>query len=301
MLPPQTPTMLSNLLPKYNPALFSEIHELSPYLDPDANSDSIRFIAYVAGVITIGHLLLLQAVKLYLGKHNDCTDDKNNASTAAWKASYQMTNCFVNLVLGCLGIYYHMQLPLDATYMDKIVGYEHMKLFPIGQIGYQLWALPIGIIFIGETKQMIIHHIAVICVCSTSAFIRCGFRYYNPYFYGLIEISSVPLSIMNAFKDNKHWIKLYPEMYSTVRLIFGCLFLLVRVVLWTPFYWNFFALESMLLYSSEVITTKIILATFLCASLVLTFLQYFWASKIISALVKGPPSEHNADPTKKTN
>ncbi len=291
--------MLSIILPKYNPALFSEIHKMSTFLDPENNSDSIRFIAYVAFVITIAHLLLLQVVKTFLGNRGDPADDKEKASAAAWKASYQMTNFLVNLVLGCLGMYFHMNLPWDASTMDKIVGYEHVKLFAVGQIGYQLWALPIGIIFIGETKQMIIHHVAVICVCSTSAFIRCGFRYYNPYFYGLVEISSVPLSIMNAFKDNKHWIKLYPEVYSTVRLVFGCLFLLVRVVLWTPFYWNFFALELMLLYSSEFILTKLILATFLVASLVLTMLQYFWASKIISALVKGSGSEHG--PTKKRN
>ncbi len=291
--------MLSNILPKYNPALFSEIHKMSTFLDPENNSDSIRFIAYVAGVITIAHLLLLQVVKAILEHRGESAADKEKASAAAWKASYQLTNFLVNLVLGCLGIYFQMKLPWDASTMDKIVGYEHVKLFAVGQIGYQLWALPIGIIFIGETKQMIIHHVAVICVCSTSAFIRCGFRYYNPYFYGLIEISSVPLSIMNAFKDNKHWIKLYPEVYSTVRLVFGCLFLLVRVVLWTPFYWNFFALELMLLYSSESIVTKLILATFLIASLVLTVLQYFWASKIISALVKGSGSEHS--PTNKRN
>lgn len=282
------------MLPRYEPELFNGVHQLDTFLDPEANSDAIRFIAYVAGGITVAHLLLLQVVKIYLGKRGDCSSDNKKDSSSAWKVSYQLTNLFVNLVLGCLGIYFHMNLPWNASTMDKIVGYEHVKLFPVGQIGYQLWALPIGIIFIGETKQMIIHHVAVICVCWTSAFLRCGFRYYNPYFYGLIEISSVPLSIMNAFKDNKHWIKLYPEMYSTVRLVFGCLFLLVRVVLWTPFYWNFFALASMLLYSSEVIATKIILSTFLIASLVLTLLQYFWASKIISALVKGRGSNHGS-------
>lgn len=291
--------MLSILFPKYDTELFRDIHQLSPFLDPAVNGDSIRFIAYVAGVITIVHLLLLLGVKSFWVNRGGCTDDKKLAYAAAWKASYQLTNLIVNLVLGCLGIYYQAQVPWDESTTEKIVGYEHVKLFSLGQIGYQLWALPIGIIFIGESTQMIIHHVAVICVCSTSAFIRCGFRYYTPYFYGLIEISSVPLSIMNGFKDNKHWIKQYPEMYSTVRLVFGCLFLLVRVVLWTPFYWNFFALASMLLYSSEVVSTKIILALFLIASLVLTFLQYFWARKIISALVKGPGSEHSAGPTKK--
>lgn len=91
---------------------------------------------------------------------------------------------------------------------------------------------------------------------------------------------------MNSFKNNKHWIKAYPEMYTAVRLVFAISFLLVRVVLWTPFYWSFFALASMLLYSSEALSTKIILTLFNGSSLVLTGLQYFWAIKIVSAVVK---------------
>ena len=62
-------------------------------------------------------------------------------------------------------------------------------------------------------------------------------------------------------------------------------------VLWTPIYWNFFALASMLLYSSDVTSTKIILTLFNLSSLILTMLQYFWASKIIAAMVKGAPKK----------
>ena len=146
---------------------------------------------------------------------------------------------------------------------------------------------------------MIIHHLAVICVGSVTAFISCGFRYYTPFFYGMIEISSVPLSVMNAFKNNPEWIKAYPGVYSKVRLVFGITFLIVRVVLWTPIYWNFFSLASMHLYSSHVVSAQIILSLFILASLVLTMLQYFWASKIILAMGKGGSKKNKNKDAKK--
>jgi hypothetical protein len=278
---------------KYDPALFDEIHKVSTFLPAEENEDSIRLIAFVMGVITVLHLVLLYAVKLWQHSvRGDVkkmpADEREAASLAAWKGSYQMTNLLVNLALGCVGIYYQLvHVPWDESTMNKIAGYEHVKLFAIAQVGYQAWALPIGLFFVGETREMLIHHVAVICVGSVSAFVHCGFRYFTPYFYGAIEISSVPLSIMNSFKNNKHWIKAYPEMYSAVRLVFALSFLLVRTILWTPFYWSFFSLASMLLYSSESTTTRVILTLFNLSSLVITFLQYFWATKIIAAIVKG--------------
>ena len=67
-------------------------------------------------------------------------------------------------------------------------------------------------------------------------------------------------------------------MYSNVRLLFGVTFLIVRVVLWTPFYWDFITLAMMLLRSCEAGSTKVILALFNLSSLVLTMLQYFWSA-----------------------
>jgi len=282
--------MLSSLIPSYDVVAFNEIHTASRFLPSDENYDSLYSIMYVMVCITILNLILLQAVKLW--------QRQKSITTATWKASYQITNLIVNLLLGCMGVYYQFNLPLDnVSTIDKIIGYENLKIFSLGQIGYQLWALTVGIIYVGETRPMIIHHVAVICVCTVSAFVRCGFRYYTPYFYGLIEISSVPLSVMNSFKNNKQWIKDYPDVYSAVRLIFGVTFLSVRVILWTPYYWSFFALCSMFTYSSDALTSKFILIVFLLASLVLTFLQIFWASKIVKALLFPPKKK---DQSKKT-
>lgn len=273
--------MLSSLIPKYDAAVFSGLHEMSTYLPQEENYDSLKCIMYVVVIITIIHIILLQAVKVLRGKSASSLDIS--------KSAYQVTNLLVNLTLGCLGIYYQIKLyPYDAPTTERIAGYEHVKIFSVIQIGYQLWALPVGIIFVGETTPMIIHHVSVCIVASTTAFVKCGFRYYSPYFYGLIEISSVPLSIMNSFKNNKQWIKDYPEVYSTVRLVFGVTFLLTRVIIWTPWYSSFFSHACLLWYSGEVFSTKVLLGLFIIASLVLTFLQYFWASKIVSAMVKKP-------------
>ncbi|KAL7462310.1 hypothetical protein ACHAXS_002691 [Conticribra weissflogii] len=203
--------MTSTIFPQYDSALFDSIHQAPTFLPPQENDESVRIITFVAASITILHLILLRIVKAQLSKKKK---DQSSTPTDSWKASYQITNLLVNLTLGCLGIYYNLFLiPRGEEIRSKILGYEHVKLFALGQIGYQVWALPVGFFFVGETTSMLIHHVAVICVGSVSAFLSCGFRYYTPYFYGLIEISSVPLSVMNSFKNNPEWIKSYPEIY----------------------------------------------------------------------------------------
>jgi hypothetical protein len=277
-------------IPQYDAALFSHIHSLPTYLYADENSSSIREIGTIAAIITCVHLALLTIFQR-INFNNNRDNDKTKASKAAWTASYQLTNFLVNFYLGSMGICHEILLSYEQqdSIEHKITGYIHTKHFAITQIAYQLWALPIGILFIGEQTSMIVHHVAVICVASTSAFLTCGFRYFIPFFYGVIEISSVPLSVMNAFKNNPDWIMRYPGVYANVRLLFGITFLLVRVVLWTPFYWEFISLAMLLWWSTEVGGTKVILGVFYAASVVLTLLQYFWASKIVSAMIKGGP------------
>lgn len=119
----------------------------------------------------------------------------------------------------------------------------------------------------------------------------------SQYFYGVIEISSVPLSVMNSFKNNKDWIIRYPQAYSLVRFIFSASFLIFRVILWTPFYIDYLVTACMFAYSGGTIVMRSIMSVFIAASLLLTFLQYFWATKIVSAVVKGRPSR----PEKKGN
>jgi hypothetical protein len=180
-------------------------------------------------------------------------------------------------------------IPRHASTTEKIIGHEGLKFFAICQLGYQLWALPVGAFLIREPREMIVHHVAVMCVAQFGAFYHCGFRYFHPFFFGVVELSSVPLSIMNSFKNNESLIVAHPLMYRAVRWAFGVTFLLVRVVFWTPVYWNFVAIGATILRESEMgIVRQILFTGFFFAGLVLTMLQYYWAGKIVSGLAKGP-------------
>ena len=298
--------MLYGIINKYDPDLLGEVRQVSKSLDtflrPEEVLDSTRSIAYVACAITVLHLLLLRAARGRSwsgggerrggrgGEGSTENEGGADAAVAAWKDSHQLTNLIVNLVLGCAGVYCQIFcIPRRASTTDKIVGYEGLKLFAICQLGYQLWALPVGAFFVREPREMIVHHVAVMCVAQFGAFYHCGFRYFHPFFFGVVELSSVPLSIMNSFKNNESLIVDHPLMYRAVRWAFGVTFLLVRVVFWTPVYWNFFAIGTTILRESELgIVGQTLFTGFFFAGMVLTMLQYYWAGKIVAGLAKGP-------------
>ena len=130
------------------------------------------------------------------------------------KATYQLTNFTVNLVLGVLGTYeYLFTLPSKPILDDYIVGSFHMYPLVALQIGFQLWALPVGML-VRETPEMMAHHVSAILVSCMAGFLTFGFRFWAPFFFGMIELSSVPLAIMNTFKDNPEWMKKHPQLYG---------------------------------------------------------------------------------------
>ena len=149
---------IGSLLPTYDEAVFREIHDAPSFLPPNVNQNSIRGVLMVMGCITVLHLALLFIVQRW-----------TRVGGGSLKASYQLTNLLVNLILGLTGIYYEVFKVHDEEPVIKmIMGYDDLRLFAIAQIGYQAWALPIGLFFVGETTSMLIHHVAVICVAVRS-------------------------------------------------------------------------------------------------------------------------------------
>ena len=176
------------------------------------------------------------------------------------KLCYQMTNFIVNLCFSGWGLYYEFvyngsntrsilsssssllllqtppqqqsdRIPVEAT----IVGYNDFVYISAAQIGYQLWSIPIGIYLIQESIPMIVHHVTVIVCASMSGFLRYGFRYYTPFFYGMVELSSLPLAMMNAFKDHPNTLQYYyPKTNANIRYLFAAIFLYIRIVLFIP-------------------------------------------------------------------
>lgn len=217
---------------------------------------------------------------------------KDSSAINKTKISYQITNVFFNLSVGMVGLYLeYWILPtlscFHGTSLDRI-SFNHEELYLVSamQLGYQFWAIPVGIFYVGESSQMIMHHFAVVISTSLSGFMTVGFRYYTPFFYGIMELSSLPLSLMNAFKDNPEWIKKYQVAYNITRLVFAVCFLLIRVVLcasrWPPFLWDNF----IFMYTRQLGWYKLYLLVQWSLAAFLAYLQLFWGFLIVKGIFK---------------
>lgn len=206
------------------------------------------------------------------------------------KIAYQMTNLTVNLILGTYGLYTFFALvpPLESVSMSsRISGFPEYATFGALQVGYNLWALPIGLFFMKESKAMMAHHCAVIIVGSISAFCRNGFRYHAPFFFGAIEISSVPLAIMNFCKDHEELTKKHvPGLAGLIRPVFAVVFLVVRVIMWAPLIVDVLKSAALLGMACDTASCKVGIGSFWFSALFLTLLQFYWAHIIVIGIVK---------------
>ena len=209
-------------------------------------------------------------------------------TAARRRLCYQITNISTNLFLGLMGCYFeYFLLPEHPTMQEKVQGQEGYFVFGAVQIGYQLWSLLVGTIFVNERIEMIFHHIAVITVGCMSVFFNNGFRYWTPYFFGIFELSSVPLGIMNIFKDNKAWMEAYPKFFGNIRVIFAATFLTIRIVMLVPrlIYLRDCFLVPYLM-NKEHFGYRLYLFMVWASSCFLFLLQLYWGYLIVMGIVK---------------
>lgn len=247
------------------------------------SADAVRIVVSVTATISIVFAIAFATL---------------NAISKLWNlrgqnfvhVSYQVTNLCVNLFLGCYGIYiYNFAIPEKSELLitERITGFSHHSIFAFLQIGYNLWSLPVGCFLVKESTAMLCHHVATIFVSLFSVYCNCGFRYYQPFFFGLVEISSVPLAIMNFCKSNKEWTKQHcPNLGEMIRPIFAAMFLTTRVFMWTPNMYDVLRSTMMLFWTSQSVSSKVALGFFGLACVFLTSLQYFWGLLITKSIIK---------------
>ena len=271
--------------------LVSTLHE-SEYNAPLISnySTAMQNIFYISASITVAFVSFIAALRNISKKKLGTTSSSSYLpDERKLRIAYQATNLCVNLILGLYGIYhYNFTLPPmnDLTVTERIVGFDHNLMFICFQIGYNLWSLPVGYFLMNESAAMLGHHIATVTVSLISGLSTTGFRYHTVFFFGLIEISSVPLAIMNFCKNNKDLAQEYcPRVRDTIRQIFAAIFLTTRVLMWTPNMRDVLRSAMMLLWTSPSWFTSIILFLFILSALFLTFLQFFWGYKIVKGLI----------------
>mmetsp|Transcript_4490 Transcript_4490/g.8630 ORF Transcript_4490/g.8630 Transcript_4490/m.8630 type:complete len:291 (+) Transcript_4490:130-1002(+) len=241
---------------------------------------SYLFILLVAAA-TIGtfHTVVRNVLKSLFP--NEYRNNKKNIQRAA----YQFTNMTVNLILGVYGTYHflnHLPEMSSVTLIERISGFREYSIFGALQVGYNLWALPIGAFFMNEPLSMLAHHVAVLLVGGISGLGRNGFRYHAPFFFGVIELSSVPLAMVNFCKNNRELVdKRYPTLYLKLRILFSLVFLVVRVIMWTPLMKDVLRLSAMLGWTCQTNLCALGIGCFWLSAFFLTVLQYYWAILIL--------------------
>jgi hypothetical protein len=262
--------------------IIASFHKDPFFLPYEQNLPTIHVVIHSAIVITITHLCLLLGLKLWTGK----------SFSSCSKGSYRGTNLLVNTFLGCYGAYLCLfvqewSFPLSSVPIyDKIAGYDQYSHFPGMQIGYNLWALPVGIFLIGEDWFMIVHHIATIFVATPSGFSNTGFRLHAPYLLGVIELSSIPLAFYNYFKDHKEWTtKHCPGLYNLCKLLFAVSFILLRVVIGSRHMFEVTKNAFLLVWTATGLSWRVFWCSgYFIFALCLIFLQYFWGFLIMKGV-----------------
>jgi hypothetical protein len=212
---------------------------------------------------------------------------KGSTVEAVRKACYQFTCFSANLVLAVAGLYMHyFQSSSDLTEEQKTQGHNEFVFMSCFQLGYQFWGIPIGLFYVSESSAMLFHHATVIAVSTMSGFLRNGFRYWTPFFYGVIEISSVPLSIMSFLKDHPELIKKHPVLFSTVRTMFAVSFIYVRIIMFVPRLREYLSHLYLLFSAHPSLLYRMYMSSIWASSFILLVLQVYWATLIISGTIK---------------
>mmetsp|Transcript_29075 Transcript_29075/g.78688 ORF Transcript_29075/g.78688 Transcript_29075/m.78688 type:complete len:295 (+) Transcript_29075:166-1050(+) len=262
---------------------FRSIQENSPFWFQSSREYEKAFLAIAVTAISCTSVWFLS-----LHIYEKFVSTKETPDWKKKKTCYQMTNLCFNLTIGCLGAYqnYWILPTLPAYHASSSIEqisnlFDEFYLMPAMQLGYQVWSIPIGIFFVNESKEMILHHIGVVLAASCGAFSHFGFRYWLPFFFGVFELSSVPLAIMNTFKDHPDAAKKHPLLHHASRVSFVASFLYIRVWKWLPVGPLYIRNNFFLFLTTGFGFTKVFVFMQFIFGVYLGYLQVYWALILI--------------------
>jgi hypothetical protein len=214
--------------------------------------------------------------------------------------AHQVVALLVMVYTTVLGFHYWFshhndpELPSDMV-MDVNTNGLYFGHIVIG--GMLLWDIPSGFLADGMGDPIMhAHHVGMLLVaaitvgmCSSQPLGSC----YAPFFFGVIELSSIPLAIVDVFHPKQaawHDYHLTSKVLVTInevsRILFALLFLLVRAI-----YFPYVTLTQVI-PDFIVASTKAPQAdtpaiwTIIALSLLFTGLQLYWGSLVVKQVAK---------------
>ena len=204
-----------------------------------------------------------------------------------------------------------------TTAVERVTSpmHGHFSEFVLGMMFF--WDIPTGLCTPALREvPMILHHIGMFMTAAISMGILSNgvpiFAYYAPFYFGIVEISSIPLIIVDIFhpkhkawnmylnsNERSGWIM---KLNDTARPLFALLFILVRMVAF-PYISIMGVLRDALHVTSlplEQRNNVPNLPLYIIAFLNVAFscLQFYWGTLLIRQIIKllkGPTTKTKAE------
>jgi hypothetical protein len=171
---------------------------------------------------------------------------------------------------------------------EKFYNYsEDCQLLLQMMIGYMLYSVTFMLCDLKQffTWLSFLHHI---CVIILSIFGLLPFGHYNaPYFVGVVEISTIFLTITHIFKDFPYLQERYSRAYTTIRVLFAFSFLITRVILFVPLV-MILMMDAWTIFNEEDgVDNYFVFSVSILSTLFLTWLQLHWGWLILKKMIQG--------------
>lgn len=195
----------------------------------------------------------------------------------------------------------------DRTEVHRVTGYSASgETITMIMLGLQIYEVGLCI-FTGRTKEyrkafcgpgniMVLHHVIVILL-ATLAIKYTYLHYYAAFFFGVPELSSVPLAFLDFFKGYPTVRSAFPMLNEISRSTFAAIFIPVRVFWFSAVSYQFWvdSLEFMATGPSSALMA--VAVTFCVSNIIMLGLQYHWGSLIGKAILqklRGSPEHKDA-------
>lgn len=189
--------------------------------------------------------------------------------------------------LGLFGAYIWFFDPNFAVAFqgDKIFGfYEPARMLIHAMIGFMVFDTAC-LIAARAGPEFYVHHVLVLILANFGLMYDENtwyMLYYGVFFFGVSEVSSIPLGFVDMFRGNKQLAEAYPKVCDNVRTLFAVSFLILRIAYWPfvmyDFSINFFPRLGEMYWAPAF--------AFGATAVLLTVLQWFWGFLIIKGIIK---------------
>lgn len=196
--------------------------------------------------------------------------------------------CFCVTYISIFGVkgWFHLydeadNLTPDSWYAESLFLRKHIV---VPMLMYQVWNL-CATIALNQVRSvtMIGHHTYTILLSYFSASGPYG-HYYVPFYFGLIELSNLPLTAIEVM-DYFPWIKeKHPFLKTLSEGFFVLSFFIFRIFMWVAVSHGFIIENIALLNNPEVLRSAGVVYFYLSGTVALSALQFFWAYQIIKVL-----------------